>query len=174
MSTPASALKSASQHNVVIVTGDQRAAFEAELRQSIQVRAYELFERQGGIPGQDQAHWLQAESQLLQRAAPVSESGSWSTANASLPNADPQDVQVLVLDDRAIVASGKTPAYLLIRWHCHVDPATAAAYLKGNTLVVTAKHLASTGKSAPSVPASSAAPGSVEQVSASPGRNTKT
>jgi hypothetical protein len=172
MSTPASALKSVSQHNVVIVTGDQRAAFEAALRQGIQVRAYELFERQGGIPGRDQAHWLQAESQLLQRAAPVSESGSWSTANVSLPNADPHDVQVLVLDDHAIVASGKPPAYLLIRWHCHVDPATAAAYLKGNTLVVTAKHLAAIGKS--SAAASFATSGSAGPASASAERSGKT
>jgi Protein of unknown function (DUF2934) len=159
MSTPAKALKPLSQHNVLLITEDRRAAFESRLRQCIQDRAYQLFERNGAIPGQDQKHWFQAETELLERLPPVRESGAWCTANATLQNVEPQELQVLVLDDRAIVAVAKSPhvdeasggplnqspAYLLIRWPIHVDPATAAAYLKGNTLVVTAKHSASKG-----------------------------
>lgn len=144
MSTPATALKPLSQHNILIVTEDRRAAFESRLRQSIQDRAYQIFERQSG--GQAQAHWAQAETELLQHAPPVRESGTWYTANVSLQNVDAQNVQVLVLDDRAIAAvenPGQPPAYLLIRWPIRVDPATAAAYLKDNTLVVTVKHFTS-------------------------------
>jgi hypothetical protein len=155
VSTPATALKPVSQHNVLLITADGRAAFESRLRQSIQDRAYQLFELQGGNQGQDQANWAQAEAELLQYAPPVREMGAWCTANVSLQDIDPHDVQVLVLDDHAIVAVAKpkpdqhadrSPAYLLIRWPIHVDPATAAAYLKDNTLVVTAKHCASKGR----------------------------
>ncbi len=148
MSSPATALKSVSQHNILLVTKDGRAAFESLLRQTVQDRAYQIFERQGGVHGQDQANWAQAEAELLQFAPPVRESGAWCTANLSLQNVDPQNVQVLVLEERAIVAIAnpvQPPAYLLIRWPFHVDPATAAAYLKDTTLVVTAKHSASKG-----------------------------
>jgi len=164
VSTPATALKPLSQHNILIVTEARRAAFESRLRQSIQNRAYQFFERQGGPHGQAQAHWAQAETEILQHAPPVRESGAWYTANVLLQSVDSQNVQVLVLDDRAIVAvanpglekpdqhggnsagaPNQFPAYLLIRWPIRVDPATAAAYLKDNTLVVTAKRFTSQG-----------------------------
>jgi len=148
MSTPAKALNSSIQRNVLIVSEDQRQAFESRFWQSIQQRAYQLFEQGGRIHGQDRTHWLQAEKELLQYAPPPREAGAWSTANASLQNVDPQNVQVLVLQDRIMVSlahPAERPAYLLIRWPVRVDPATAAAYLKGDTLVVTAKHLATTG-----------------------------
>jgi hypothetical protein len=150
MSTPAAALKPVSQHNILLVTEDRRAAFESLLRQTIQDRAFQIFERHGGVHGQDQANWAQAEAELLQFAPPARESGAWSTANVSLRSVDPRNVQVLVLEDHAVVAianPAQPPAYLLIRWPIHVDPATAAAYLKDTTLVVTAKHSASMGGS---------------------------
>lgn len=168
MSTPTTALESSVQRNILIVNADHREVFESRFRQRVQERAYELFEGDGRADGKHDEHWLRAEAEVLQFAPPVRESGSWSTANAILQNTDPHDVQVLVLDDQAIVAieraSGETAdgaaanadgssgsgesrsaSYLLIRWPVHVDPATAAAYMKGNALVVTAKHAATTG-----------------------------
>jgi hypothetical protein len=157
MSTPATALRTPTQHNVLIVTDEHRAEFESTLRHRIEERAYQLFELQGGLHGEERRHWTQAEAELLQNSSPVRETGSWSTANASLTDIDPQSVQVLVLQERAIVSfdkpaphadgeSQKTcPTYLLIRWPVRVDPATAAAYIKDSTLVVTAKHAATTG-----------------------------
>jgi len=110
----------------------------------------------------------------------VREAGSWSTANASLQNVDPHNVQVLVRHDHAIVAianPAEPPAYLLIRWLVRVDPATAAAYVKGDTLVVTAKHLASTGgTSAPTIAPQTSSIGesaSVDQAPASPASDAK-
>jgi hypothetical protein len=141
MSTPAKALDSAFQRNVAILTSAQEEEFASRFRQCVQDRAYQHYERQGSVDGKQEAHWLQAERELLQHAPPVHESGAWSTANISLQNADAQNIQVLVLENRATVAHANPPAYFLIRWPNRVDPATAAAYLKGNTLVVTAKHL---------------------------------
>jgi hypothetical protein len=157
MSTPAVAPQPLSQHNVTIISEDRRDEFQAGIHQHIAERAYQLFEQDGGLNGNDDAHWLRAEGELLQRVAEVRETGSWITANASLANSDPKDLQVLVLRDRAIVASvrpaqgaqGEGFAYLLIKWPVSVDPATAAAYVKGSALTVTAKHSAtSPGESA--------------------------
>jgi hypothetical protein len=157
MSTPAVAPQPVSQHNVTIISEDRRDEFQARIHQHIAERAYQLFEQDGGLNGNDDAHWLRAEGELLQRVPEVRETGSWITANASLANSDLKDLQVLVLRDRAIVAGvrpaqgaqGEGFAYLLIRWPVSVDPATAAAYVKGSTLTVTAKHSAtSPGESA--------------------------
>jgi len=101
----------------------------------------------------------------MQRATEVRETGSWLTVNALVADGDPQDVQVLVLSDHAVVAGvrparGEGYSYLLIKWPISVDPATAAAYLKGNSLTVTAKHSSSPSEStthSPGVPATSAA-----------------
>jgi len=145
MSTPAIAAQPIPQRNVSIVPQEQRDAFRAELQKRIAERAFQLFEQDGGQHGSQLSHWLQAESELLRRASEIREAGSWSTANATLADSDPQGLEVLVLRDRAIVAGvrsapNNSSTYLLIKWPVAVDPATAAAYSKGNTLTVTAKH----------------------------------
>ncbi|MGA2418881.1 MAG: DUF2934 domain-containing protein [Candidatus Acidiferrum sp.] len=148
MSTPAKGLDSAFQRNVAILTAAQEDEFASKFRQRVQDRAYQLYERQGSVDGQSDSHWLQAERELLQHAPPVHESGAWSTANLPLQDADTQNIQVLVFENRATVALANPPAYFLIRWPNRVDPATAAAYMKGNTLVVTAKHTSASGGAA--------------------------
>jgi hypothetical protein len=145
MSTPATAPQPSPQHNVTIVPEDRRDEFQARLHDHIAQRAYQYFEKDGGRHGNQDSHWLHAESELLQRIPEVRETGSWLCANATLTDSDIRDLQVLVLRDRAIVAGirlaqGGGSAYLLIKWPVSVDPATAAAYLKGNNLTVTAKH----------------------------------
>jgi hypothetical protein len=154
MSAPASALQAHPQRNVKIVAAEGRHHFESAIQQRISERAYELFESNGHASGCDRANWLQAEAEILQRGEPVRESSGWLTASAELQNSDPGSIQVLVLEDRAIVAgatlgvesaSGESfraldNLYLLFHWSGAVDPATAAAYMKGSTLVLTAKH----------------------------------
>jgi hypothetical protein len=141
MSASATALTQNTQRNVQIITDGHHEAFAAVLHDSIAKRAYEIFENAGRPAGQDQAHWLRAESEVLQHGSPVRESGSWSTANASLPGADAGDVQVLLQGDRAILSCSKpSQSYVIFRFPVSVDPQTAAAYLKGHTFVLTAKH----------------------------------
>ena len=138
MSAPATAL---TQRNVQILTDTNNQAFAAALHNCIARRAYEIFENAGQPAGQDQLHWFKAESQVLQHGSPIRESGSWSTANATLPGADGADVQVLLQSDRAILSCSKpAQCYLVFRFHVSVDPQTAAAYMKGDTFVLTAKH----------------------------------
>jgi hypothetical protein len=141
MSAPATALTQHTQRNVQIITDGNHDAFAAVLHNTIAKRAYEIFENAGQPTGEDQAHWLQAESEVLQHGSPVRESGSWSTANATLPGADAADVQVLLQDDRAILSCCKpSQSYVIFRFPVSVDPQTAAAYMKGDTFVLTAKH----------------------------------
>jgi len=151
MSTPATAPQPVPQHNVTIVPEDRQGEFQARLHDHIAQRAYQHFEQDGGRHGNQDSHWLHAESELLQRIPEVRETGSWLSANATLTDSDTRDLQVLVLRDRAIVAGIRPEqggaAYLLIKWPVSVDPATAAAYLKGNNLTVTAKHTSSPGGS---------------------------
>jgi hypothetical protein len=145
MSAPASALTQNTQRNVQIITGGHHDAFAALLHDRIAKRAYEIFENAGRPAGQDQAHWFRAESEVLQHGLPIRESGSWSTANASLPGADAADVLVLLLGDRAILSCSKpSQSYVIFRFPVRVDPQTAAAYMKGHTFVLTAKHARST------------------------------
>jgi hypothetical protein len=144
MSAPATALTQNTQGNVQITTDGHHDTFAARLHESIAKRAYEIFENAGRPAGQDQAHWLRAESEVLQHGSPIRESGSWSTANASLPGAGAADVQVLLLGDRAILSCSKpSQTYVIFRFPVSVDPQTAAAYMKGDTFVLTAKHASS-------------------------------
>jgi hypothetical protein len=144
MSAPATALTQNTQRNVQIITHGQHDAFAAVLHDSIAKRAYEIFENAGQPVGQDQAHWFKAESEVLQHGSPIRESGSWSTANATLPGAAAGDVQVLLQSDRAILSCSKpSQSYVIFRFPVSVDPQTAAAYMKGDTFVLTAKHSSS-------------------------------
>jgi Protein of unknown function (DUF2934) len=138
MSAPATAL---AQRNIKIITDGSHDAFTVILQETIAKRAYEIFESAGRPSGQDHAHWLQAESEVLQNGAPVRESGSWSTANATLPGADAADVQVFLQNDRAFLSCCKpAQSFIIFRFPVSVDPQTAAAYMKGDTFVLTAKH----------------------------------
>jgi hypothetical protein len=141
MSAPATALTQNTQRNVQIITDGHDDAFAAVLHDSIAKRAYEIFENAGRPAGQEQAHWFRAESEVLQHGSPIRESGSWSTANASLPGADAADVQVLLQGNRAILGCSRpSQSYVIFRFPVSVDPQTAAAYMKGHTFVLTAKH----------------------------------
>jgi len=146
MSTPATAVQ---QRNVNILAEDRHGEFHARLHQRISDHAYGLFQRDSGQHGNHNRHWLQAENEVLRRVTEVREAGAWVAANAALANTDANDLQIMVLPDRAIVSGVKTTGgndteYLLIQWPVSIDPATAAAYVKGHTLTVTAKHASAT------------------------------
>jgi hypothetical protein len=152
MSTTAVGPQPVPQHNIPILTSERHDEFQAHLHQRIAERAFQLFEKDGADHGNDQNHWVQAEAELMQRATDVREAGSWISANASLSAGDADELQVLPLSDRAIVsgvrlAQGQGPVYLVIPWPVSIDPGTIAAYLKGRTLTVTAKHNSSPGNS---------------------------
>jgi HSP20 family molecular chaperone IbpA len=118
-------------------------------------RAYSLFLAAGGEDGQDLTHWLQAESEVLRRIPEIREAASWYTVNVPLPGFAPEEIHVNVDDARALVAAEKADSgdgrpgdgmctaesvYLVANWPTAVDPATASAYLKNESLILTAKR----------------------------------
>jgi len=118
-------------------------------------RAYGIFERNGGAHGEHLQHWLQAEAQTLQRIPRITESSSWFTISVPLPNFAQDDVSVAVEPHRAIVAAEKASSvdgtessksslqdslFLVADWPSEVDPTTASAYLKNETLVLSVKR----------------------------------
>jgi HSP20 family molecular chaperone IbpA len=118
-------------------------------------RAYSLYLASGGADGQDVAHWLQAESEVLTRVPDIRESSSWYTVNVPLQGFRPEQVQVGVDENRAIISADKTQTnnqsgrdgsttsesiFLMADWPSAVDPSTASAYVKGDTLTLTVKR----------------------------------
>ena len=118
-------------------------------------RAYQLYEESGCRPGNDQQHWLQAESEILQRALELRESASWIEAIGFLPGVLPEDVQIYVDAWQIVVRAKKhgeardvnatatqkfSPEFFLVAdLDAEVDPASAGAALKDEKLSVMVK-----------------------------------
>ncbi|MGB2668940.1 MAG: DUF2934 domain-containing protein [Candidatus Acidiferrum sp.] len=124
---------------------------------AVERRAYSFFLAAGGQDGQDLTHWLQAESEVLRRIPDIREAASWYTVNVPLPGFAAEQIRVNVDSVRALVAAEKTKSsdgrggdgmqtrsvesvYLVANWPSAIDPATASAYLKNESLRLTAKR----------------------------------
>jgi HSP20 family molecular chaperone IbpA len=124
-----------------------------ELEQSIYARiserAYSLYEQSGREPGNEDANWMRAESEILRAGAEVRESGSWLALTAFLPDVSGQEMQIAVRPRRLLVratAAGKKqdfsdrngPAageiFLAANLAVDVDPSSAAASFRDQTL----------------------------------------
>jgi HSP20 family molecular chaperone IbpA len=119
-------------------------------------RAYELYEQEGRGHGDDVSHWLQAESEILNKVPEVHESSSWFTINIALKGYSAEEVQVNIEPHRAIIAAARTKSssdeqgagetsfqdatFAVAKWPSEVDPSTASAYLKDGTLTVAVKR----------------------------------
>lgn len=123
-------------------------------------RAYALYLASGSTGGQDLAHWLQAESELLIRIPDIRESSSWYTVNVPLHGFAPEQIQVGVDDNQAMIfaerqqatdgqsrqdgAASRESLFLVADWPSTVDPGTASAYVKDENLTLTVKRVEST------------------------------
>jgi HSP20 family molecular chaperone IbpA len=144
---------------VIKETEDNAQEFENALHARIAMRAHQIFEEDGTGHGQDLAHWLKAEGQLISENSDIWVSGSWVTANIPLPKVSPETISVLVRRDRALVCvearesaddstgaeSRRRVLYFSAKWPNEVDPSTSNAYLKNGVMTLSAKH-ATSGK----------------------------
>ena len=108
-----------------------------------------------GEHGNDHAHWLQAQSEVLHHGLEVRESGSWLSINASLPDVEGDDIEVYLEPNRVIVRAETSEnfqntesqpqgfalreIFLLEDLHTEVDPATASAAFKDRKLTLMVK-----------------------------------
>ena len=129
------------------LVGPEADALEQALSHAISQRARLLFEQSGSMPGNDEANWLQAESEILRPGLEVRESGTWMTLNAWIPNTSGQDMEIAVRAMRVLVRVSETdeqnfsdPAgqdgqiFLAANLAVEVDPSSAVASFPGHNL----------------------------------------
>jgi HSP20 family protein len=77
------------------------------LNEAISRRAFELFERDGGIDGRDQNHWLEAEREFLHPVhLHLQDSGSDIILRAELPGFSANDLEVNI-EPRRVTITGR-------------------------------------------------------------------
>jgi hypothetical protein len=126
---------------------DGRGLLE-ELNNLVARRAYDRFDREGRIDGNDLSHWLDAEKELVVTVTGVRLAGGSFTAGLPLPGISVENIKFHATDDRAIVcAKGQSSSepgenrqstYYMIRWPETVDPDSCSAELENDTLTVAA------------------------------------
>lgn len=131
------------------VDKDEADALQRDVQECIARRAYQLYEKSGYQQGHEQEHWLQAESEVLQRQLDVRESGSWVAVNGFLPEIPAEDVQIYVDPRRIVVratknisAETRSEMFLVADLNVDVEPATASAALKNDKLSLMVKKCA--------------------------------
>jgi len=111
----------------------------------VRERAQLLFEQSGGVPGNDEANWLQAEAEILRSNMEVRESGTWLSLRASIPDASGQGMQIAVKPKRVLVRAtqikneqnpkqGEDEIFLVANFPVEVDPPSAAASFRDHNL----------------------------------------
>src|SRR3982074_3042215 len=76
---------------------------EQRVSEKITERARQIFELSGGVPGNDEANWLQAEAEVLRGVPQIRESGTWLALTALIPEASAQEMQIVIRPRRVLV-----------------------------------------------------------------------
>lgn len=150
MSSPSRAAQGTSTaRRPEIVREDQKTGFLDEFRGLVSRRAYDLFEQFGRSDGNDIAHWLQAENELVTTLPEVREAGGSYKVNVSIPGMAPEKIKVYVGEERAVISAediskmGDTTeerhAYYMVRWPQSIDPDTCNAQIENGKLTLTAQ-----------------------------------
>ena len=131
------------------IVGHDAEEMEQAIHQTICERAYLLFEQSGRKPGNEEANWLRAESEILRSGLQLREPGSWVALSASIPDASGQDMQIVVRPTRVIVRAqessdeqdsserakqNKREIFLAANLSVEVDPPSAAASFRDHNL----------------------------------------
>jgi HSP20 family molecular chaperone IbpA len=138
-----------------IVGEEDKQAFDNAIHCCVSERAYGLYEASGGQHGNDHAHWIQAQDEVLQRGLEVRESGSWLSINASLPGVAGDDIEVYLEPNRVIVRAEKGESlqnaeshtqelpqreiFLVGDLNTEIDPSTASVAFKDQKLTLMVK-----------------------------------
>ena len=130
-----------------------------KIREDTARRAYEIFERRGGVHAHDLADWFQAESELVRHLpSDIEESAEQVLVRIDLTGLDPATVQVGVEPRRVILRGCKLPSndgrtaapgqsgrvaptVCFLDLPAEVDAPKAKATIKGPVLEVAAKKL---------------------------------
>ncbi len=131
------------------IDGCEAEELEQAIYGKIRERAYLLFEQSGREPGNEDANWLRAESEILRSGGEVRVSGSWVTLNVSIPDASEQGLQIAVRPTRVLVRAreasngedslerakqAEREIFLAANLAVEVDPPSAAASFRDHNL----------------------------------------
>jgi HSP20 family molecular chaperone IbpA len=134
------------------VAGQEADELEQAIAGKIGERARLLFEQSGGQPGQDEANWLRAESEILRGNMNVQESGTWISLKGAIPDASGQGIAIVVRATRVLVRAmqGKNERsaeddqgeiYLAANLPVEVDPPSAVASFRNHDLHIMIRKL---------------------------------
>jgi HSP20 family molecular chaperone IbpA len=132
------------------LVGPEADALEQAVTNKIRERAQRLFEQSGGAPGNDEANWVQAESEILRANVEVRESGTWLSLRTSIPETSGQGIQIAVKPKRVLVRSTQIrnehsskqdgdEIFVVANLLVEVDPASAAASFRNHDLLLMIK-----------------------------------
>ena len=143
MSTPARGLQSSSvsqNSKPEILSQESGRGLLEEFNHLVARRAYERFDQEGRVDGNDLSHWFDAENDLAPLLPYVRDLADSFVANVSLPDVSGQTVKVYATEDRAIVYAEQTQsresAYYVIRWPESVDVSSCTAELDDGDLTL--------------------------------------
>jgi HSP20 family molecular chaperone IbpA len=151
MSSPARGLQSGSvsqSFKPEILSPEGGRGLLEEFNQRVARLAYERFEQDGRVDGNDLSDWLEAENELAPLLPYVRDLADSFVANISLPEVSGESVKVYATEDRAIVYAQNRfagdaeqtqmseSAYYLIRWPEAVEASTCKAELEHGNLTV--------------------------------------
>jgi HSP20 family molecular chaperone IbpA len=139
-SLPASALATPS-----FLVGQEAEELELTVGNRVRERARLLFEQSGAAPGNDDANWLRAESEILRANMEIRESGTWLSLRASIPDASGQGMQIAVKPTRVLLRAtlikndqitkqDQDETFLVANLPAEVDPPSAAASFRDHNL----------------------------------------
>jgi HSP20 family molecular chaperone IbpA len=135
------------------VVGHEADELEQAVAGKIRERARLLFDQSGAQPGQDEANWLRAESEILRANMNVQESGTWMSLSASIPDASGDDgIAIVVRATRVLVRAMKgkkeqsaedneAEIFFAANFPVEVDPPSAVASFKNHNLHIMIKKL---------------------------------
>jgi len=129
---------------VPILQDIDKQQFRETLSSAVSARAYEIYESEGRPDGNDVAHWIQAESEILLPVSRVNSNDNETTVRIPVGAVSPDQLGLIVETDCAILrdpgrglntgSEALAPEYRVARWQSGVDPSTAEAEIADGTL----------------------------------------
>lgn len=136
------------------LAGQEADDLEQVVGNKVRERAQLLFEQSGATPGNDEANWLQAESEILRANVEIRESGTWVSLRSAISDASGQGMQIVVRSKRVLVRATKTgneqgaqrddkeaegEILVVANLPLDVDPASAAGSFRDHNLHIMIK-----------------------------------
>src|SRR5438270_5434089 len=134
------------------LAGQEADDLEQSVGTKVRERAEMLFEQSGRVPGNDEANWLQAESEILRADVEIRESGTWVSVKAPMADCDGRGMQIVVRPKRVLGRAKKTESqpgappepsetFFVASLPVEVDPRSGAASFRDHNLLLMIKKV---------------------------------